>query len=402
MGAEWDRDRHSHPQQAGLIMSKCMFLFLVMAVGANSVDGRTWNVRKDGTGDYTVIQDAVDHAAPGDTVRIGPGRYEEKKPYSSFPPANSEKWIFDVYVAVTVSDLTIIGSGSDQTIIGPSSRLWVNPAEPKIICALTGVRRLVVEDLAMENVFNGVYRSQGGTLDMRRCRSYRCMFGVSTWSEQNTLLESCTFQDIDYGVVSYSPACNVAVLQCSFLACSASFDRTTNAVVSDSQFDGYTVGCQYANGSTGGISNCLFTNQANVAVAVVTGSAVDLQGNQLLGGAVNLRLRTLATVTGSGNTFGGGSSATIRLSASDIELHGNQILHGAGWSVYLEAFSAPLKTLDLSNNYWGTESADTLASWIYDVHDNPAVYGDVLFQPFAGQPIATEPTSWGDLKAQFR
>jgi hypothetical protein len=379
-----------------------LLLIIILCLQGGAAIAATITVRKDGSGNYSVIQDAVDHAAPGDTIRIGPGRYEEKKPYSSYPPANAEKWIFDVYVAVTVSDLTIIGSGSEQTIIGPSSRLWVDPAEPKAICALTGVRRLVVEDLAMENVFNGVYRSQGGTLDMRRCKSYRCMFGVTTWSEQNTLLESCIFQDIDYGVVSYSPASNVAVLQCSFLACSASFDRTTNAVVSDSQFNGYTVGCQYANGSTGGISSCLFTNQANVAVAVITGSVVDLQSNQLLGGAVNLRLRTLATVTGSGNTFGGGSSATIRLSASDIELHGNQILHGAGWSVYLEAFSAPLKTLDLSDNYWGTDSADTIASWIYDAHDNPTVYGDVLFEPFTGQPVPTEATSWGDLKAAFR
>ena len=38
------------------------------------VAARTWRVEKDGSGDFTVIQDAVDAAAAGDTIRIGPGR----------------------------------------------------------------------------------------------------------------------------------------------------------------------------------------------------------------------------------------------------------------------------------------------------------------------------------------
>jgi hypothetical protein len=148
--------------------------FLMLALGTHTAGARTWNVRKDGTGDYVVIQDAVDHAAAGDTIKIGPGRFEEKRPFSSFPVAAAEKWTFDVCAAVTVSDLTIIGSGVDQTIIGPPARLWIDPAEPKIICTTPLVGRLVVEDLAMENVFNGIYRTEGGTLEVRRCRSLGC------------------------------------------------------------------------------------------------------------------------------------------------------------------------------------------------------------------------------------
>jgi len=37
--------------------------------------GRSWRVEKDGSGDFAVIQNAVDAAAPGDTVVVGPGRY---------------------------------------------------------------------------------------------------------------------------------------------------------------------------------------------------------------------------------------------------------------------------------------------------------------------------------------
>ncbi len=384
-------------------MSKVILVLLVMVISIHGADARTWNVRQDGTGDYKVIQDAVDHAAAGDTIRIGPGRFEEKRPFSSYPVDTAEKWMFDVYVAVTVSDLTIIGSGADQTIIGPPTRLWVDPAEPKVICALSRVSRLVVEDLAMENVFTGIYRSERGSLEVRRCRTRGCGIGVLTWSELSTIIEDCHFQDIDHGVISFYPARNLTVANCDFVVCMASFDHTANATVTDCNFDRYAGGCQFANNSSGGIYSSTFANQSNVGINVVTGSVVNLVGDHVSGSAVNLRLRTAATVTGWDNVFSGGSNSTIFSSNGMVELHGCQILHGTGPTVKVDAFvNPPLRTLDMSSNYWGTDSAATIASWIVDGHDDPTVNAVVQFEPFTGQPIATEPTSWGDLKAQYR
>ena len=37
----------------------------------------TWHVERDGSGDFTTIQPAVDASAPGDTIHIGPGEYTE-------------------------------------------------------------------------------------------------------------------------------------------------------------------------------------------------------------------------------------------------------------------------------------------------------------------------------------
>ncbi len=90
------------------ILFLSLLLFLSGAVGA-----ATWSVERDGTGDFTVIQDAVDAAESGDTILIGPGRY----------PETSD---FDYYYNQTVQScikleksLAIIGAGKDQTFIGP-------------------------------------------------------------------------------------------------------------------------------------------------------------------------------------------------------------------------------------------------------------------------------------------
>ena len=72
--------------------------------------GRTWYVERDGSGDFTVIQEAVDAADDGDVIAIGPGRYTE---YTEF-------WWGNVYVNLDGSkSLTFVGSGNEVTIIGP-------------------------------------------------------------------------------------------------------------------------------------------------------------------------------------------------------------------------------------------------------------------------------------------
>ena len=57
-------------------------MFSILAFGLRNSQAATWTVEKDGSGDFTVIQDAVNAASGGDTILIGPGRYAETRPFS--------------------------------------------------------------------------------------------------------------------------------------------------------------------------------------------------------------------------------------------------------------------------------------------------------------------------------
>lgn len=54
----------------------CIFLLTLSLAFTSYGEGHatTWVVAKDGSGDYSVIQDALDVCAAGDTVQIKPGR----------------------------------------------------------------------------------------------------------------------------------------------------------------------------------------------------------------------------------------------------------------------------------------------------------------------------------------
>jgi len=53
-----------------------LFLFILLSLGSVA-HASAWRVELDGSGHFTSIQEAVDAAAIGDTVQIGPGRFYE-------------------------------------------------------------------------------------------------------------------------------------------------------------------------------------------------------------------------------------------------------------------------------------------------------------------------------------
>ena len=56
---------------------KFTFILIIVIIFSDFLFSNTLIVKQDGSGDYTVIQEAVDNAIAGDTIRVYPGRYYE-------------------------------------------------------------------------------------------------------------------------------------------------------------------------------------------------------------------------------------------------------------------------------------------------------------------------------------
>src|SRR6056297_2868040 len=91
-----------------------MVAILVLVMAAIHAEAATIRVEQDGSGDFTEISTGILAAAPGDTVRIGAGWYQQSVPLST--GGNTE----ETYAAVVVDSLTIVGEGRDDVIIGPA------------------------------------------------------------------------------------------------------------------------------------------------------------------------------------------------------------------------------------------------------------------------------------------
>ena len=99
-------------------MRNIILVLLVLFCAANA-PAAVWRVEKNGSGDFTIIQHAVDASASGDTILIGPGRYDDRFLWGN-PP-----WQQHTRVLVTRSDLTLIGAGADRTIIGDAAPMGI-------------------------------------------------------------------------------------------------------------------------------------------------------------------------------------------------------------------------------------------------------------------------------------
>ncbi len=360
-----------------------------------SSKGHTLTVTKDGSGQYTVIQTAVNAAAPGDTISIGPGRYTEMAPMAV------PGWTENVCVAVTTDRLTLIGSGSDVTFIGPAAAKAV--PRPKGIVGYR-VSDLTIVDLTIENIREGIYRSDGH-MTVRECTIRNCQGGIGAWTDGGMLVEGCRFTgNADNGLVTFGPSSGILVDHCTFEDDGGLgfANGTTDAIVQNCQFHGGAVGVSIQGLSSGSVLGCTFQDVSIYALSVYYADAV-LMDNVVAGGQGNLELDGHASVSGSGNVFGGGTFATISdVNSVFTNFHGNHILNAGGYSVKLAAFIySPAVYLDLTNNYWGTSDANQIAQWIWDKSDDASIQAYVNYEPYAGGPVSTEPKTWGELKTLY-
>jgi hypothetical protein len=372
-----------------------------------SAEARTWRVARDGSGDYTTIQSAIDWASAGDTISIGAGVYTECRTVRL--PGWS--WSIEIYVYAMKDNLTLIGDDPESVIIGPeTANFW--DFGPKGIATTNNCTNLRVERIQARNVYNGIYINCG-RLEAENCHFTGCDAGITLFADDGALIDSCRFEGCaDSGVIAADPSNGVEIQDSYFWNCStgvaaeSALDVTVSncEVLGDGTIDNCRVGIQYATYSSGSIRNCRIIDVYTYSIVAATHSEIELFGNEIDGGQVNLHLTGVSTVSGSNNNLVGGTYATIVNDGRMLEMHGNHILNAGGRSVLLRyGFSnLPDQYLDLRNNFWGTTDGDQIAEWIWDGNDDPSIHGFVLYEPFATSQIGTEQQSWGRVKELYK
>ena len=89
-----------------------------------------------------------------------------------------------------------------------------------------------------------------------------------------------------------------------------------------------------------------------------------------------------AYLYGTGNIlYGDTIHYTLWITNGSVDFHWNQIMNSLEYSVYVPWHYTPGVTMDLSNNYWGTTEADSVAAWIWDGDDDPDVPVTINYLP---------------------
>jgi len=389
------------------LLSPLIALVVLLAAAAPSA-ARTWSVERDGTGDYTVIQDAVDAAASGDTILIGPGRFDEGR------LVTTPGWTDYVRVLVEQEELILIGSGEHNTIIGPEAPYDYSQGNNKGIEAgpWWGNQRLVVRDIGFENMGFAIRTHPTPEVLVANCRfsgNYNSVFfaegGVSR-------IQNCYFEKMPLGgeQLLFYESDVVVVSDCIFQLDKAPF-LVQEAVKFQATNDGLVEDCTFHNGKYGlglvvqssvQVNRCSFFGQEMVGLYADGGSSFNMQDGRFedqtiafyfwnMGEAL-IERTVITDVREAAFRFNeGGGNFTVRES---VLARGPQYTVAQYFPCYTgeEEFAH----IDMRNNDWGTTDPDSIEAWI------STCSFIVDYEPFVGQETPVEDSSLGSFKSMFR
>lgn len=366
------------------------------------VSAATITVRKDGSGDYSVLQNALDAVANGDTILIGPGDFADPTtialPGYSYPVVS--------YAVVRTPELTIIGSGAGITAIGPTNFEGGGvPNTPQGLTCDMADARLTIRNLTVGNCELGLVVR--GVLTMSDCQVHNTNIGMY-WlpSGSGGLLQRTRFTGTwalgSLGIGDGTAAPGGLVEDCSIPG-TLQVRGVQGLTVRDCE-----LGSVYLMlGATMNLSRCSTSASGpGVALASGAGGYCGVEDCVIRGASSALTVDPSApgarfVVSNSRLEGGTGAILWARSGSGPCVIHSSDLVKGAGVAVRCDNSSASV-VHDLTNNWWGTSSAAEIASWIVDNSDDPNIGSIVLYSPFAGQSVPTESTSWGELKASYR
>jgi hypothetical protein len=324
-------------------------------------------------------------------------------------------WSWDIEVCgyALAYDLTIIGSGSDQTLIGSPTYVGTGGTFSPLVLVHTDGGSLSLQDLTVRNCYTGVYVT--GTLMMDRCEVDNNFIGVfwsatgsGGWIKDSEIRSTLPLSPTGLWVRAKGGGSEILMQGCRSDGVETVIDGIDGMTIVDCEFTDEIVGISIYDDGNVFIHNSVVEDMSRYGIrfSLGTNGYCEIQDSEVSGGYAALD-------TGNSATFGrfvvygtrlqGGSQAVLfaQYRPSPCLVMGCDLIKGTGPVVQCSP-SYETVTHDMRNNYWGTTSEADIQSWIVDSNDDPNIPATVLYSPFDGQSVPTESQPWGSLKAIFR
>lgn len=411
-----------HTWQAWILTRAALALGILLAFTTAVASAAVWTVEKDGSADFSVIQDAIDAAAPGDSILIGPGRFSE------LPYYDEALFIGHIVAAVAKTDLTFIGSGSGMggTVIGPPAPLYQAEMGQTIGFHITlGSDRVTVQDCRIENMNLGVALHASDAV-IQRVEFQE--FGVNgltlAYDMAGPVIDMCGFASSASGtlgaVAAYAgvESDGTRITNCSFEAnrIGVNFDGGVDLEIRGCTFSGHLTGIAIREGVNAQVADCRFSGITSTGLNISEQSSVTVRGCDVEmdpSGQQAALVRDVAVTFVENRLRGGKRAVVYALGNGDYYFRDNwfERIPGSGFvETLLNAeFTA---RMDMTLNYWGTTDSVEIADNILDaldMEDCPdhlfyCPQDTVDFWPILDSPpsVSAQPTSLGGLKGRFR
>lgn len=384
---------------------------VALALQANAA---TWHVEQDGSGDFTTIQAAVNAAADGDVIAIGPGHYSDSMTYHG----TYGDWEVCVLLDGTKS-LSFVGAGSGVTTVGPESPQVEDYSVGFLLLLTSESYSVSLDGLEVINLFRGV-QARGNRVQITNCHFDNCYEGLSIWTHSDGVLTvtDCTFQGgsfIGAPTAILSGAQWSAIERVEITNWGTGIQLLNNsgadALISDCIIDGLELGrlgIYISDGPSATVRNCVIRNQQNYGLGLGGAGTVVFHENLFDNcGYAGVDLGGCASLTMVDNIIQSSGSCFFVAIPCDVQsIHGNHFLRDVareGYFVETPSYFpwGPFYE-DFTQNYWGTQDVDEISEWILDANDYPESGLYIVFDPIADGPVQVESRSWSDIKDLFR
>jgi len=382
-------------------------LVSVLLLSSIPIQAATWHVTKDGSGDFSVIQDAVDGASDGDTIVIGAGRFDD---FTLHAFGKVHVWLDGT------KSLSFIGAGAEATFIGPET-FHAGWDVFGFKCEEGGVD-LHLEGMTIQHIKGYGLRARQASINLVDCVFDRCYDAVNVRGPADHLVSTgCRFLSGEDWTSNagglWARDVDIHVVDTEFVIHGSGLKVTgprTDSLISNCTFagvHGIGGGVSLQGGADVLVENCQFTDLGVYGISVYHSGEVILRDNHIRRCSNDgVAIYGSTQLTMHGNIVEEcGQCLWVGGPCDHQAIHDNHFLRNVsedGRYAWTNTYD-PLghHYLDFTMNYWGTTNVEEIADWITDGNDSPDINLYIEFEPMADGPVQVKSHSLSRIKTLF-